>query len=198
MSSGFRNISSCANIGVMLDRRLVGYWSDKHLYVGGMEGADIAFRADGTGWTYWSNAAGGFEILRFLWRQTSRSALTLRVREYAGGTWSLNRGTVTHQLRKQRADDQQIALGYEITAGQNAVGDPATVLQFDKDVIRGSVGNRFALDRTLAASEHDPAYRSARPPGIARRRSDRPVRIRTGARQPVPGSDQPRQPRKET
>jgi hypothetical protein len=178
----------------MLDRRLVGYWSDKHLYMGSMEAADIAFRADGTGWTYWSNAAGGFEVLRFMWRQTSRSALTLRVREYAGGTWSLDRGTVIHQLREQRADDKQIALSYEITAGQNAVGDPAMVLQFDKDVIRGVVGDRFALDRALAASEHDPAYT----PGIARRRSDRPVRTRTRARQPMPGSGQPGQPGKKT
>ena len=45
-------------------------------------------------------------------------------------------------------------------------GDPATVLQFDKKVISGSVGNRFALDRELAADEHDPAYSSSIPPGI--------------------------------
>jgi hypothetical protein len=56
--SGCRDISSCANIGGMLDRRLVGYWSDKDMYMAGMEAADIAFRADGAGWTYWSNAAG--------------------------------------------------------------------------------------------------------------------------------------------
>jgi hypothetical protein len=75
--SGCRDISSCANIGGMLDRRLVGYWSDKDMYMAGMEAADIAFRTDGTGWTYWSSAAGGFEVLRFVWRQASRSALTL-------------------------------------------------------------------------------------------------------------------------
>ena len=39
-------------------------------------------------------------------------------------------------------------------------GDPATVLQFDKKVILGSIGSRFALDRELAADEHDPAYSS--------------------------------------
>jgi hypothetical protein len=158
--AGCRDISSCANIGGMLDRRLMGYWSDKDMYMAGMEAAEIAFRADGTGWTYWSNAAGGFEVLRFVWRQTSRSALTLRVREYAGGTWSLDRGTVTHQLRSQHADDRRIALGYEISAAQKVYGDPATVLQFDKKVIPGSVDSRFALDRELAADEHDPAYSS--------------------------------------
>jgi hypothetical protein len=82
------------------------------------------------------------------------------VREYAGGTWSLDRGTVIHQLRSQHADDRQIALGYEISAGQKVYGDPATVLQFDKEVIPGSVDSRFALDRELAADEHDPAYSS--------------------------------------
>jgi hypothetical protein len=34
------------------------------------------------------------------------------------------------------------------------------VLQFDKKVILGSIGSRFALDRELAADEHDPAYSS--------------------------------------
>jgi hypothetical protein len=48
------------------DTRLVGYWSDKNLYQGAMEAADIAFRPDGTGWAYWSRAGGGIFCRRRL------------------------------------------------------------------------------------------------------------------------------------
>jgi hypothetical protein len=149
----------------MLDARLVGYWSDKHLYLGDMEGTDIAFRADGTGWTYWSNAAGAFEILRFRW-QAPGSALVLHVREYVARTWNLDDGTVTHRQRDRTARDEQISLGYQITADQNAIGDPAMVLQFDQHAIRGVSSNRFALERELKTNERDPAYSSEPPPGV--------------------------------
>jgi len=129
-----------------------------------MAADDIAFRADGTGWTYWCNAAKGFEVMRFTWRQASRSALTLRVREYAGGDWSIDhRDHVTHRVTSQRAWDERISLGYKITAGQDVNGRPATLLQVDQGAIRTVViGKRFALERELAANEHDPAYRPDR------------------------------------
>jgi hypothetical protein len=54
-------------MGTVLDPRLVGYWSDEALYQGAMEAADIAFRPDGTGWTYWSRDGGTFYVDRFSW-----------------------------------------------------------------------------------------------------------------------------------
>jgi hypothetical protein len=149
----------------MLDARLAGYWSDKHLYPGDMESTGIAFRADGTGWTYWSNAAGGFEILRFRW-QALGSALVLHIREYVSGTWDLDGGTVTHRQRDRMGQDEQVSRGYQITAGQNAAGDPATVLKFDQHVIRGVTSDRFTLERELATNERDPAYSPEAPPGV--------------------------------
>jgi len=151
----------------MLDARLAGYWSDKDLYLGGMEGTDIAFRADGTGWTYWSNAAGAFEILCFTW-QASGAVLDLYVHEYASGTWNLDGGEVTHSQRDRRGQDEHVSVGYQITAGQSVAGDPATVLQFDQHVIRGVSSNRFALERELAATDHDPARSSDLPPARCR------------------------------
>jgi hypothetical protein len=159
-------INPGAMMGIMLDTRLVGYWSDKHLYLGGMAAADIAFCADGTGWTNWSNVAGAFEVLRFRWRQTSGSSLTLRLREYVSGTWSLDGDTTTHQPGEHSARDEQIVLGYEITAGHTVIGDPVEVLEFDRHIIRGVLGNRFAFERELTAHEHGPAYNSEMPPGI--------------------------------
>jgi hypothetical protein len=65
----------------VLDERLVGYWSDEDLYQGAMEAADIAFRADGTGWTYWSRDGGTFYVVRFSWhtganRNRARSTIS--------------------------------------------------------------------------------------------------------------------------
>lgn len=151
--------------GVMLETGLVGYWSDKHLYPGDMEATDIAFCADGTGWTDWTNAAQAFEIMRFRW-QASGSTLVLHLHEYVSGTWNLDGGTAPRQQRDRHALDEQIPLGYEITEGQNAVGGPATVLQFDRHVILGVSSNRFAFERELADGERDPAYSSAVPPGV--------------------------------
>ena len=68
----------------MLDPRLVGYWSDQDLYQGAMEAADIAFRADGTGWTYWSRDGGTFYVLRFNWHTAANRNLTLDLHEELG------------------------------------------------------------------------------------------------------------------
>ena len=64
-------------MGAVLDERLVGYWSDQDLYRGAMEAADIAFRPDGTGWTYWSRDAGTFFAYRFTWHTTEGHRLAL-------------------------------------------------------------------------------------------------------------------------
>lgn len=61
---------------------------------------------------------------------------------------------------------EQVSRGYEITAGQNAVGGPATVLKFDQHVIRGVSSGRFTLERELATNERDPAYSPEAPPGV--------------------------------
>jgi hypothetical protein len=142
----------------MLDAQLAGYWSDRDLTLGGMEGTDIAFGADGTGWTYWSNAAGGFEVCCFTW-QAHGAALALHVHEYASGSWFLDGGRVTHSQRDRKAVDEQVSVSYQITAGQNVAGDPVTVLQFDQHVIRGVSSIRFALERELTPGERDPAWK---------------------------------------
>ncbi|MEV6910756.1 hypothetical protein [Amycolatopsis sp. NPDC051071] len=38
-----------------MDGRLVGLWSDRVLYPSDVESAELAFRADGSGWLYWSS-----------------------------------------------------------------------------------------------------------------------------------------------
>ncbi len=50
-------------------------------------------------------------------------------------------------------------------AGQDAGDDLVTILQFDQPVIRGVLGSRLALERELAAGEHDLACSPGMPPG---------------------------------
>jgi hypothetical protein len=153
-----RRITCSRTIGTVLDERLVGYWSDKNLYPGDMEAADIAFRADGTGWAYWYSAATTFEILRFSWQSTATHQVTLNLLEELSGTWNLDRGTITHRTNSQIPCQEQVSLAYQITAGHDAASKAATLLEFDEPVVQGVIGNRFALERQLGDNEDDPAH----------------------------------------
>jgi hypothetical protein len=142
------------------DERLVGYWSDEDLYQGAMEAADIAFRSDGTGWTYWSRDGGPFNVLRFVWHTGASHTLTLDLHQELSGTWELHDHATQHRVSSQAARDKQIVLAYEITAGQNLYRKPATLLQFDQQISIGTIGNRFTYKRELAQTEYDPTTRS--------------------------------------
>lgn len=147
-------------MGAMLDERLAGYWSDEDLYQGAMEAADIAFRPDGTGWTYWSRDGGTFLVYRFTWHTTEDHRLTLTLHQQLSGTWDLAGHATRHRVTSQAASGQQIALTYQITRGQNALRKPATLLKLDQEISAGTIGDRFAFKRELADTEHDPTTRS--------------------------------------
>jgi len=146
-------------VPAMLDDRLIGYWSDEPLYQGSMEAADIAFRSDGTGWTYWSRAGGTFRVDRFSW-YTGDGHVTLDLHENLYGTWHLEDHTTRHRVRTRDADHKHLVLTYQITAGQNALHKPAAVLQLEQPIRLGTIGDRFAFKRTLAENEQDPTTRS--------------------------------------
>ncbi len=86
----------------MLDPRLVGYWSDQDLYQGAMEAADIAFRADGTGWTYWSRDGGTFYVLSFSWH-TAHGQFTLHLHEELSGMVVREGPGFRHRVDSQEA-----------------------------------------------------------------------------------------------
>jgi len=108
----------------VLDERLVGLWSDEDLYQGDMEAADIAFRSDGTGWTYWSRDGGSFEVLRFGWHTDANRDLTLDLHENLSGTWDLSGHTTEHRVASRTPYDKQIVLAYEITQAQSILRKP--------------------------------------------------------------------------
>jgi len=145
----------------VLDTRLVGYWSDKNLYLGAMEAASVAFRPDGYGWVYWSNA-GGFFIARFSWHVAESHQLTLDMYEELSGTWRYEGHTLRHRVASQDACDTKTVLTYEIRQGQDVLGRPATLLETGQPISLGTVGSRFAFERELAGDERDPVARRRR------------------------------------
>jgi hypothetical protein len=142
----------------VLDTRLAGYWSDKDLYQGAMEVADVAFRPDGFGWVYWSNA-GGFFLLRFSWHAEESRQLTLDMRENLSGTWHREGHTPRYRVARQEACDTTTVLTYKIRQGQSVWGRPATLLETGQPISRGTIGSRFAFERDLAGDERDPVVR---------------------------------------
>ncbi len=139
------------------DQQLVGYWSDQPLYQGAMEGADVAFRADGTGWMYWSRSGGPFEVVRFGWHTRTDRQLAIGLRQQLSGTWHLVGQAVRHRVLDQAALTESIAVTYDISAGQDAIREPATVLTLSQRLRLGTIGDRFAYQRALAPGENDPA-----------------------------------------
>ena len=142
-------------MGFMLDPRLVGYWSDQYLYQGAMEAADVAFRADGTGWTYWSRDGGTFYVLRFRWHTADRQ-LTLHMHRRLSGMVVREGSGFRHRVDHQGARDQMLVLAYEVTAGQNLFKKPAMLLELDQPISLGTIGARFARLRELARDDYDP------------------------------------------
>ena len=139
--------------GSVLDGRLAGYWSDNDLYQGAMESADVAFRPGGTGWTYWSRSGGPFTVMRFSWSTTVAGQLTLNLRDVQSGTWVLRDRAVRHRVNSQEPCDDQIEVAYEVKAGRNVSGNPVTLLQFERRLRVGTIGDRFALLRDLTDAE---------------------------------------------
>jgi hypothetical protein len=133
----------------------VGRWSDENLYIGSMEAADIIFRSDGTGWTYWSRDGGSFYVRRFNWQITPEGRLDLRFGRQLSGRWTLHGSEIHHQVESQRTDDITLSVSYAITTGQDVLGNAATLLEFDQRLFLGTIGQRFAL-KTDDAHGEDP------------------------------------------
>jgi len=142
----------------VLDPDLLGYWSDDAIYLGAMEAADIAFRADGSGWTYRSRDGGGFSVHRFGWH-TRHGQVAIRLRRALSGTWTLRGSTVHHRVTGDDACDVRLTTSYTVAVGQDVFGNPATLLEFGRDVIPGTVGDRFARKSPQADAGEDPLTR---------------------------------------
>ena len=152
----------------MSDGRLLGYWSDDVLYQGSMEAADIAFAPHEAGWIYWARDGGVFTVDRFTWHTTGRRRLQLRTHRCLSGNWTVREGRVYHRVDEQYRCNDTMSFAYTIGVGRDATGDAVTVLELDRPVSVGTVGERFAFKHGGVRGKDDPTRqrrRRGRPSG---------------------------------
>lgn len=100
-----------------VNARLVGYWSESELYPGSPEYTELGFRADGTGWQYWSSWSTEFAVHRFDWAEPEPGRLALRLRMELDGTWSLDGAEVAHRVERRQHVDELIELTWALEPG---------------------------------------------------------------------------------
>jgi hypothetical protein len=121
-----------------------------------MEAAEIAFRPDGIGWTYWSRDGGTFSVDRFTWQTAAGHHLTLDLHEHLFGTWDLAGHATRHYVDSRSPTGKRLVLAYQITPGQDSLKRPATLLELNQPISLGTIGDRFAFKRQLTEDEQDP------------------------------------------
>lgn len=97
-----------------MDARLVGYWSESEVHPGSTEYTELGFRADGSGWQYWSSWSTAFVVHRFTWDGTA-SRLTIRLGMVLDGTWSLDGALVRHLVEDREHLDTRLTLSCTVT-----------------------------------------------------------------------------------
>lgn len=78
-SSAAEPPAGSGNLGqdVAMTDPLVALWQSLPRDAGVMETTELAFLADGMGWTEWTTAAGGVEITGFRWRTTGADSVEI-------------------------------------------------------------------------------------------------------------------------
>jgi hypothetical protein len=97
-----------------MDARLVGYWSESELDPGSPEYTELGFRADGTGWHYWTSWSSSFTVHRFSWHTPGPGRLSTRLRMAIDGAWSLDGPDVAHRIERREHVDTLVELGWEL------------------------------------------------------------------------------------
>ncbi len=116
-----------------MDAHLIGYWSESALDPGAPEYTELGFRADGTGWQYWTSWSTAFAVHRFHWHTPGPGRLTTRLRMAIDGTWSLDGPDVAHRVERREHVDTVVELGWELGPGRQLTLDRPLV-----DVLGGT------------------------------------------------------------
>jgi hypothetical protein len=128
----------------VMDEHLVGLWSDRMLFPSDVESAELAFRADGTGWLYWSSWSGAFTVLRYTWAITAPGTLALKFHRTVEGTWTIDDGVTRHDVDSEAAKDSLVEVGYLIAPAEDPMGNPVNLLSLDRPLDDHLAGARFA------------------------------------------------------
>ncbi|PSL52115.1 hypothetical protein B0I31_11567 [Saccharothrix carnea] len=135
----------------MPDEYLVGHWSDRELYPHDPEYSELAFQADGTGWTYWCSWSTAFTVERFRWRETAAGVLEVRLVVLLSGTWSVVDGRTRHEVEDRQPLATTSSPTYRIT-------DEPPTLELDRPLDTDLGGTRFTL-LSREAVDPVPAHR---------------------------------------
>jgi hypothetical protein len=69
----------------------------------------------------------------------------LRVHRHLSGTWTVRDGHVAHRVDREQRCDVALSLAYTISTGRDVLGDPVNLLELDRPVSVGVIGERFAF-----------------------------------------------------
>lgn len=130
------------------------------------EGAQGA--ADGQGRFGEQGDSGTFHADRFRWHTTAghhlildlHEELFLDLHEEPSGTWDLAGRTTRHHAGSQTPSGRQLVLAYQVTAGQDSLKRPATLLKLDQPINVGTIGDRSAFHPEPTQDEQGPATRN--------------------------------------
>jgi hypothetical protein len=106
-----RNHLLCLWHDRLVNARLVGYWSESELYPGSTEYTELGFRADGTGWQYWSSWSTEFVVHRFAWHTPEPGRLAVHLRMELDGTWAADN---THRVERREHIDTRLDLAWTL------------------------------------------------------------------------------------
>ncbi|WP_331767665.1 hypothetical protein [Embleya sp. NBC_00896] len=136
------------------DPELLGLWDSGPYDLGSMENSQVAFLADGDGWTLWHNAAGGQSVAAFRWSCPEPNTLVMREKWSAEGVW---RGEEPAGWRTLSLSDGPPAVTrYWVNPVTVVRGmGPFVGVRF-RDPVEGTRGYKL-LERTVTAQDC-PAY----------------------------------------
>ncbi len=144
------------------DDRLTGLWSDEILHPSDVESVDLTFRADGSGWLYWSSWSTEFSVSRYTWTASTTGNLVLRFHRTLGGTWSIDDGVTHHEVESDEREESVVDVGYEIAPGEDPFGEPIILLTLARPLHDHLAGSRFAwVEKPESLS--DPSADAPRP-----------------------------------
>jgi hypothetical protein len=120
----------------LIDTDLLGYWSDDGRRSGAAEANDMAFRNDGSGFTYWVRIVGGtFTVERFSWFVDAAGRLQIMFNELLYGDLVVQDGQIVHRVENTSpATDiprEHQVTDYSVTSGTSMFGKRITTLKLD-------------------------------------------------------------------
>ena len=108
---------------------------------------------------------GWWDLDCFTWHTATGRHLTLDLHEELFGTWDLAGHNTRHQVDSQASTGKQLVVAYQITAGQDSLKRPATLLELDQPINVATIGDRFAFHREPTQDEQDPTTANLVLPG---------------------------------